>query len=235
MRVSQAILAVMPVALAAPSHQLEARDPQDVHITFQVSRLTSEAAIEVWNKDQTEILGQSCTSSINSGVFQDSPIAFTVDERGAGSVTVGAKTYKIHENVDISGGISCGRITSAAEFMIDCVVPLSGAVLLAPLSKRNLANCFPEGPVELAEVMRGFATQPTLGPDSAAPPALEMPSNGTEGLSDIEKRQGCSTTLKSTERVGDGNPHQNPLHIQLSVSAYLYLQLQVNKRQGLTP
>ncbi|KAK4196097.1 hypothetical protein QBC40DRAFT_258325 [Triangularia verruculosa] len=224
MRVSQAILAVVPMAMAAPSQQLDARDSQDVHVTFQASRLTSEAAIEVWNKDQTEILGQSCTGSIDSGIFQNTPIAFTTDKNGAGTVTVGPKTYKIHEDVDVSGGISCGRVTSPAEIMIKCMIPLSGglAARLEPLHKRDLANCFPKsGPVELAEVMRGLETAPTLDPDALAPATFEVPSNATndtEGLSDLERRQRvCEIVITDTVRVGDGNPHQNPLNIQVSI------------------
>jgi hypothetical protein len=224
MRVSQALLAVVPVAMAVPSQRLDARDSRDVQVTFQVSRLTSEAAIEVWNKDETEILGQSCTRSIDSGIFQNTPIAFKIDKNGAGTVTVGPKTYKIHEDVDVSGGISCGRITSPAEILVKCKIPLASglAARLEPLHKRDLANCFPEGgPVELTEVMRGLETAPTLASDALAPPASEVLSNDTnytEGLSDLERRQRvCELVITDTVPVGNGDPHQNPLNIQLSL------------------
>ncbi|KAK4039506.1 hypothetical protein C8A01DRAFT_36544 [Parachaetomium inaequale] len=212
--------------MAAPSQPLDAQGSQDVHVTFQVSRLTSEAAIEVWNKDQTEILGQSCTGSIDSGIFKNTPIAFTVDKNGAGTVTVGPTTYKIHEDVDVSGGISCGRVTSPAEIMVKCLIPLSSdlAARLEPLHKRDLASCFPKaGPVELAEVMRGLETAPTLAPDAfAPPPTVEVQNNSatndTEGLTDLEKRQRvCEIVITDTVPVGNGDPHQNPLNIQVSI------------------
>ncbi|KAM7199937.1 hypothetical protein V8F33_004111 [Rhypophila sp. PSN 637] len=221
MKLSHVILATVPVALAAPS-QLDARDTQDVQLTFQLSKLTQEAALEVWNKDETELLGQSCTNSIDSGAFKDTPIAFTVNERGAGEMAVGTTIYKTYGN-ESSNAVSCGRVTNSAEIIIKCQLTLPAPLALAPVRKRDLTNCFPNGAVELHRVMKRLTSEPTLPHVQLPPPTVETQTafNTTEleGTSDLEKRQRvCEITSKETYCIEDGNPHQNPKHIQVSVS-----------------
>ncbi|KAK4212798.1 hypothetical protein QBC37DRAFT_374737 [Rhypophila decipiens] len=211
MKLSHAILATVPVALAAPS-QLDARDTQNVQVTFQLSKLTQEAAVKVWNKDETKLLGQSCTNSIESGAFKQTPIVFTVNEGGIGEMAVGATKYKTYGNAS-SDGVSCGRITSSAEIMIKCRLTLPAALALAPLLKRDLASCFPTGPVELHGVMKRLASEPMPSHAQLPAPTVETAVNTT----DLDKRQRvCEISSQETYRIGDGNPHQNPKHIQVS-------------------
>ncbi|KAK3331342.1 hypothetical protein B0H66DRAFT_587557 [Apodospora peruviana] len=236
MRLHQALLALLPVVitLAAPSPALE-RQTRDVYIVHQVNRLTSDTAIEIWNQDGTEILGYSCSAELSSGAFQDSPITFDIDANrdGAGNLTIGAHTYAIHDDVNLSGGISCGRISSPGEIMIKCLVPLSGDLAsaeLAPLNKRDLASCFQKS-FDLLQVMSSLegGTEMTAASELQEFTAEHEVELGQDAI-DIEghnhtgtlaQRQGtrlCETSprIHFTERVGNGNPHQNPRHVQLS-------------------
>ncbi|KAK4451073.1 hypothetical protein QBC34DRAFT_437048 [Podospora aff. communis PSN243] len=221
MRLFLATLAMAPLGLAAPS-AVQSRDgtTQGAIVTFHANRGSAEAAIEVWNADQTVMLGQSCKATLDSGAFAAAPIAFVVDgDTGSGTVTIGAKTYTIHDNVAVSGGISCGRVTSEAEVMVKCNVPLPATLPLARMHKRDLADCFPVGGSgELEYVMRNLETEEEPIVDHDAPVTEPEPETLTATPTTLVPRQRvCEIVSLSTERVGNGNPHQNPKHIQLSI------------------
>ena len=144
MRVNELFLALVPVVLANPI--LRSEKTQDVHIGLELSKEASQAAVTVWNKDQSEAIANSCSESLASGPFDNHAIVFKVDENGSGNLTVGDESYSIGGGDD---AIECGRIASQTELVVNCIVSLPGSVELKPLGKRRLKTCFPDGPLRL--------------------------------------------------------------------------------------
>ncbi|EAQ92762.1 hypothetical protein CHGG_00997 [Chaetomium globosum CBS 148.51] len=204
--------ALLPVAFATPFLQRT----QTVNVVLRVNKVTSGAAIDVWNESKSEVLAQACSRSLTSGSFESSPILFTVDEYGAGTLSIGTQTYTIHDDPDVSGGIICGRIASPSELAISCDVSIPESLQLRGLSKRDIQDCFAGSPVELFEVMRGLEN-PANNTTWTSPPPFNAQNTTSLVVTDsaIDKRQGaCGVWSSRTVVIGDGNPHQNPLHIQ---------------------
>ncbi|GAB1310988.1 Ubiquitin 3 binding protein But2 C-terminal domain-containing protein [Madurella fahalii] len=213
-----AALALLSVGLATP---LLVPDPETetVNVVLQVNKVTSEAAINVWNLAKSQVLAHSCSLSLASGPFENTPLAFTVNEYGAGNLNVGPQTYTIHDDLEISGGIICGRIASPSEIIVSCDVPVPASLQLKSLNKLDHQDCFLRGPVELDRLVRGLESTPTN--DTAWPRNMSSPPKA--GTSDVtadaafNKRQApCGIWSSRTIRVGNGNQHQNPLNIQIS-------------------
>ncbi|KAH6650203.1 hypothetical protein F5144DRAFT_636699 [Chaetomium tenue] len=139
--------ALLPVAFATPFLQRA----QTVNVVLRVNKVTSDSAIDVWNESKSEVLAQACSRSLKSGSFESSPILFTVDEYGAGTLSIGTQTYTIHDDPDVSGGIICGRIASPSELAISCDVLIPESLQLRSLSKRDTQDCFAGSPVEAFE------------------------------------------------------------------------------------
>lgn len=185
------IVATTPVALASPlsGNGIMSRDSSEtkqvevVNIDLQVNKVTSESTIEVWNQDHTQMLTQSCSTSLTlkTGGLQQatksmvpSTIAFDVDHDGFGTLTFGNKTYTVSGNSEVSGGIECNSIVSDTETLISCTVPeVSPEVMLqldtiTTLAQRNKLpppNCFPtSGPLEITEVARVATNHQDGGP-----------------------------------------------------------------------
>jgi hypothetical protein len=140
-RLALALAAVLPAAFSTPLAQ-HTRDTQVVNIVLQVNKVTSEAAIDVWNNNNSEVLGHSCSLSLASGSFEGMPLGFMVNEYGAGNLSVGQQTYTIHDKPEIPGGFVCGRIASPVEVIVSCRVPISAPLQLKSLDKGGLQNCF---------------------------------------------------------------------------------------------
>ncbi|KAL2758859.1 hypothetical protein ACRALDRAFT_1069049 [Sodiomyces alcalophilus JCM 7366] len=222
MRLNEVFLAFTPVVLANPV--IRAQETQDVHITLELSKVASQAAITVWNSDQTEILAKSCSNSLSSGPFEQNPISFNVDDHGAGDLTVGTATYRIGGG-DGPNALDCGRISSETELAINCAVSVPRTAALPSLDRRSLRECFPDGPLEVAQAMDVFEGK--VVPE-ALPEAFDLPELNQTEIDEIVKREnlnakynvkrqaGCDLWVSDTRRVGNGNPHQNPWNIQLS-------------------
>ncbi|KAH7267919.1 hypothetical protein B0J15DRAFT_591766 [Fusarium solani] len=193
MRVNELFLALVPVVLANPI--LRSEKTQDVHIVLELSKEASQAAVTVWNKDQSEAIANSCSESLASGPFDNHAIVFKVDENGSGNLTVGDESYSIGGGDD---AIECGRIASETELVVNCIVSLPGSVTQA-------MDVF-EGKVE------------SESPPDVAPAELSQAEvDEIVKKNHRDKRQTpCGIWTSQTRRVGNGNPHQNPLNIQLS-------------------
>ena len=211
-----------PVAFAAAV--LPRQESQTIEIVLQVSKVhEGEAAIDVWDETKSKVLGQSCSQSLQSGLFEHDTIEFQVDSYGAGTFTVGSKAFTVSDD--------CSRVVSEDELVINCRVPFAApSGLAAPLSKRDLSECFPHGPIDLFSVMEGFekgAEDPSIISSPSNPdPTLAFPAepNGdsignTTIVGPLDKRQGsCGVWTSGTHRFNNGNPHQNPWNVQTSVS-----------------
>ncbi|KXX80396.1 hypothetical protein MMYC01_204597 [Madurella mycetomatis] len=212
-----ALALLLPVAFATPVLQPR-QEVQAVNVVLQVNKVTSEAAIDVWNREKSEVFAHSCSRSLASGPFENTPLVFTVNEYGAGNFSVGPQNYTIHDDLEISGGIICGRIASPGEIIVSCDVPVSASLQLKSLSKRDLQDCFPRGPVELNKLMRGLestSTNVTAWLENSLSPPTARTSGVTEDAA-FKRQAPCGTWSSRTVRVGNGDPHQNPLNIQIS-------------------
>lgn len=193
---------------------------------MQVNKVLSQASVVASSADRSEVYGQACSTKLESGMFAGHPISFDVDGDGRGTITIGAREYIVHENPEVSGGISCDALSSPSEVLLSC----TGAALprprrLRPLAQRDLAACFAE-PLSLEAALAGLDRGASAPPPfSAADQAFNMTQAEIDALVEADadavalarRQYGCAIWTPSTRRVGDGNPHQNPYHAQLSV------------------
>lgn len=217
------LVALMPLfsfSLAAPASIEALADKQELKIIYH----KADFNITVQVLSGGSLVGQSCSSSLSSGSFKKLPIVFDVDERGRGNLTVGGSTYLIHENVTYSGGIVCGRMFNRAEAAVSCTVAVPADLPLQPLSRLDIAECIPNGLNSLAKTIQ-LATSPPSGPMDAGhsrrqvgPPGWHDPDTTPQPHHDPP----CfdPSPPGTTQRDGDGDPHQNYHHLQLSVSDY---------------
>lgn len=213
-----ALLPLFSFVLAAPASNKALTDKQELKIVYH--KADSNITVQVLSNGS--LVGQSCSSSLSSGSFEKLPIVFDVDERGSGNVTVGDSTYMIHENATYSGGIVCGRMFNRAEAAVSCTVAVPADFPLQPLSKLDIAECIPNARNSLAKTIQ-LATSPLPDPMDAGhsrrsigPPGWHDPDTTPRPFKDPP----CSDPSPpgTTQRDGDGDPHQNYYHLQLSVS-----------------
>ncbi|KIM99297.1 hypothetical protein OIDMADRAFT_166920 [Oidiodendron maius Zn] len=193
--------------LAVPSVQ-KLQDGQEVKLTIQQIKLTSESDIAVTDPKTSQLLGHACSTTLNSGAFADLPISADLDHMGAGKITLGSKTYQVHEDPEISGGVTCSRVYSDAQTYTACTVILPESLDLAPVSKTD--GCFAKGASPVFENTIDLITTAQSTP-------LHPLENVTIANRGLEERQGaCGIWSSYTATVGNGNPHQNYYNTQLS-------------------
>ncbi|TLD20719.1 hypothetical protein PspLS_08440 [Pyricularia sp. CBS 133598] len=171
---------------------------------------------------------------------QPSIVAYNEDrnQNGYGNITMGEQIFKVLDDRKLSGGVICGGMYDDSETVVNCEITIPGLPELDPLNRWDLSNCISKRSVGsgslygLETVFDNFYHQKDLLPleQPLAPakgplPTLES-SPPSETNSSLAERQ-CQFTWRDTLRVGDGNPHQNPLHIQLSVTYHLLLYIPI--------
>jgi hypothetical protein len=201
------IASFAPVALSAPA----ANARQDVSINIQYIKATSETDISVTDKTTSEALGYACSSKLSTGAFADFSVSADINENGAGNLTIGPDTYIIHEDPKFSGGISCFRMYNLLETLVRCTTSIPASMAKASSSKIEVPNCFSE---HTPVLHRSAASQEN---QVAAPEPRDFSLKPE--TRPIDSRQLTCTWYEVTTLVGDGNPHQNFLDKQLSVSS----------------
>ncbi|TDZ74410.1 hypothetical protein CTRI78_v000745 [Colletotrichum trifolii] len=170
-----------------------------------------EPSITAYNNDRSEVVGHSCATSLALG---SSSIAFTVDQNGAGNITVNEEEFKVLDDPEISGGVACGRIHNDAETVVNCELTVPATANLLPPNRRNLPECKSVKRAATGEesgleaILDGFLRGPEYLPSEQP---LELSENSTA----VAPRQ-CGIQQRDAYLIGNGNPHQNPLNIQLS-------------------
>lgn len=104
-----------------------------------------ETDIAVTDKETSQVLGYACSNTLNLGAFANFPISADLDQNGAGKITVGPNTYLVHEDSEVSGGITCGRMYNDVETFMTCAVSVPASLQLTPLSKSDITSCFTSG------------------------------------------------------------------------------------------
>ncbi|RYP43800.1 hypothetical protein DL768_009661 [Monosporascus sp. mg162] len=206
--VAAAAVYSLPTGLAAPSLHTK-----QVTIRVQVDKTTSDTDLTVIDKETSQVLAKSCSNTLNSGVFAMLPISVELDDTGAGRLRIGSAKYNVHEDVAISGGISCGRMYDDAGIFLSCDATLPAFLELNPLDKRDEPTCFANNSLTLQSHEIAM-----MGGVASAPLALtNVSQTNAEALTALEKRQGaCGAWSATTWPVGNGDPHQNYWHQQLS-------------------
>jgi hypothetical protein len=216
------LLAFLPAVLGTPT--LNSRqDTKAVEIEVELVRDSSEVSITVIDQETSEVLGQSYSSTLNSGGFANFPITTNLDLYGGGDITIGPTVYKVHENPKFSGGITCARLYNNAGAFTTCNASIPVSLQVTALGERSLPGYFTNSAISnLKKAYKSIRTA-----NSSPEPAIAQLNETVQRANDsLHARQyTCSQWSSGTSRVGDGNPHQNYWHKQLSVSAHLLLRL----------
>lgn len=220
-----ALLAAMPSSLAAPAGNLNTRG---IQITLEKSLKTSETELSVIDQSGANTLASSCSDhldlpSLNTSVTAD------VNDNGSGTLKVGDAVYNIHENIDISGGISCNRMYSDEQVFVICDLPSgdsgpSSSLALLRRSGIPQADCFTTRKRSMPEA-RSLKSHAMVMINGQAVSTEPQPASSAISRNDVmtsrstEKRQGaCGLWSGTTEPVSNPDPHQNYYLKQLSVS-----------------
>lgn len=203
-------------ALTRPSPQTV-----PVQVVLLQDKDTSKVSVTALTADSSGILGRSCSKSLSTGLFNNHRILFDVDNKGAGNITIGTDSFPIHGGIDASRSIICNRIDSNVDSLVSCMfaIPSSSPLAATPTYYEDLAECFSDGGLGVASFLQLPAKKSSLSRRdtrdirrrSGPPPANIM----------VKRQDECTLWNYYTEKVGDGNPYQAPLHIQLSVSTDL--------------
>ncbi|KAK6218085.1 hypothetical protein QIS74_02517 [Colletotrichum tabaci] len=185
---------------------------QNIQVTLHFLKAEHmQPSMTAYNNDRSKVIGRSCSTSLALGT---SSIVFAVDRNGSGNITVNEREFRVIDDPELSGGIVCGRMHSDLETVVNCEVAVPASLDLAHLDRRSAPGCMwkrsagIEDGLGLEATLEGFYRRPGFLP-------LEQPLAPPDNLT-LTERQNCGVTKRDSYRVGDGNPHQNPLNIQLS-------------------
>lgn len=94
------LFTLVAAALAAPS-----TGEQAIVVGISSVKSSADVYMAVRDKATSELLATSDSTTLNTGGFS---ISADVDkDTGAGNLVIGGKTYAIHEDPAVSGGITC--------------------------------------------------------------------------------------------------------------------------------
>jgi hypothetical protein len=72
------VLALLTRAFAAPTSK------NDVEVIWTLDKSSSNVSLRAWTTDYSVLLGEACSSTLNTGNFNNSPLSFNVDDNGYG-------------------------------------------------------------------------------------------------------------------------------------------------------
>ena len=177
--------------------------PPIVVVSLFFDKTTKASSVIVTDKTKTEVYGHSCASTLALGSLN---IAYNVDQYGIGKLEFGPETYTVHSDATVSGGVECGVIYDDTELHVDCLAPWTADFQPAELPANATLPCFENH----------LSRRAAYGLDGGIPEPFVS--------SEIEARQAGSiggntcNPFPISKLVGNGNPHQNYRHTQLSVS-----------------
>lgn len=225
MALKTGLMVAMALGLAAFTG---AQDAGGIQIILEKDLRTSETELSVMSQSSTRTLLSSCSDHLNIPSLNTSVTA-DVDNNGSGTLKFGDVVYHIHENTEISGGITCNRMYSDEELVVICDLLSTDARSLASLSRlprRNTpqADCFNSRKRSMAYI-RSLKDHAMVMINGGA--GAEMSYSTRDIISDKDirvaksmgKRQGaCGVWTATTLPVPNPDPHQNYYLKQLGVS-----------------
>ncbi|KAF5662963.1 hypothetical protein FHETE_7708 [Fusarium heterosporum] len=161
----------------------------DVQLVWQHAKASGQTALSAY--DGSSLVAQSCSSFISDASHN---IDFSdVDENGFGNFTVGAEKYLVHSKAEYSGGPICTKKFGADATVVEC----SGINWKPSAEAKIEKECHAED--EANSALRSLTSIPSSMAKREANPLVPPCSN-----------------VRETVLVGDGDPHQNYFHKQLS-------------------
>ncbi|KAH7263798.1 hypothetical protein BKA59DRAFT_490108 [Fusarium tricinctum] len=161
-----------------------------VQVVWRLEKDTNASSLSVYDSKRS-LIAETCGSILHA---RDTIDFSDVNEAGFGNFTVGDASYLVHSKADWSGGPECSRVFNPGYALVQC-----SGVDWDPkdLVESDATKCF-EGSQTNGELQ-----------------SLQKRSEPQD--SELEARQfQCSSWITRTDLVGNGDPHQNYFHKQLS-------------------
>jgi hypothetical protein len=176
----------------------------EVFVTWRHEIPSGSTSLTIQSADKA-VVAETCGSLIGALDFSN------VDKQGAGYLTLGDKKFDILSQ-PTDGGPVCTRIYSGEIAVVEC----TGITLDIPVGAAKSADCFSHEHTKAA-----FLSLKSRSDDLANATAhVEGPNMPAFHSRILGERQTTCITNTDVSVVGDGNPHQNFLHKQISVSSY---------------
>jgi hypothetical protein len=172
----------------------------EVFVTWRHELSTGKTALEVQGTDKS-VLAESCSSKIGSLDFSN------VDEHGGGFFTVGDNKFAVTSKPE--NGPACHRIYNNDIAVVECT-GVDADVPTGMIASED--GCFSHEENKVA--FRSLRSRSEDVLNASLP--VEGPSMPAFHSRILGSRQSCISNTDTT-LVGDGNPHQNFLHKQISV------------------
>ncbi|KAG9255765.1 uncharacterized protein F5Z01DRAFT_699546 [Emericellopsis atlantica] len=166
----------------------------DVSVLWSHDKVSGTKSLRV-SDTSNQLIAQSCSDTIEGPMSID----FSgVDENGFGNVTVGTDSYLAHSKVEYSGGIVCSKVYNEESAVVEC---------------HDIDWDPPADPVVEADCHENAEVDDL---------ASHVSARSASPASHLEERdpQIVCTSSSSTELIGDGNPHQNYRHQQISENIF---------------
>jgi hypothetical protein len=170
---------------------------------------STSLTIHPYNGDDT-ILAKSCGNTLES-------LTFRVDDNGQGTFTVGSNTFDIRS--ESQDGVSCTRIFDNRIATVEC---FNVTMEIPETATVSADDCFKDDDAKLSFHALKTRNVKIVRESSIAP--TEDDSHGTTPANPfrLHARQFICTKSNDVRLVGDGNPHQNQYHRQMSVSKHCH-------------
>ncbi|OBT50139.1 hypothetical protein VE04_09639, partial [Pseudogymnoascus sp. 24MN13] len=203
---------IVPVVLGAPHLSSLPRDLKEASLLIKFDKTSLEQEVVVVDMDKT----------LDSGAFADFPISTDLNSNGAGNITLNGQSYMVHEHADFSEGITCTRMYSDADSFVRCLIKVPNSLQAKPLSAENSKDCFTRGTLDMETTSNVFAARLAGSKEyDLSETSLSMsehpPKANVRGTSGANGPPDCSWH-SDVVLIGNGDPHQNYLHTQLSPS-----------------
>jgi hypothetical protein len=192
----------------------------EVSVTWRHEPSTNSTSLTVHSADK-EVLAEKCGSSIESLDFSQ------VNEKGAGFFTVGKNKFRVQNQPQ--GSLVCNRIYNSDMAVAECTgIDLDLSTLRGAAKS---ADCFVHDHVKdsfrrlksrSVDILTAtpHVEQPNITADVESPTAQGWRPTMPSFLSRITGRQTSCFQVPVALVVDGGNPHQNFLNKQVTVSWY---------------
>ncbi|KAJ4127885.1 hypothetical protein NW768_008165 [Fusarium equiseti] len=169
----------------------------DIQVVWRLEKETNASSLSAVS-DKGTVIAETCGSIIHakhSIDFSD------VDGSGTGNFSIGDASFMVHSKPEWSGGPVCSRVFNPQYTLVQC----SGVDWDSKdVARSKNKDCFSSGSAD--RELQSLQSRSQIH---------EMHSRGV-GLK--ERQYQCSGWSTKVELVGDGNPHQNYHHKQISES-----------------
>lgn len=124
-------------------------------------------SIIAYNNDRTEVIGYSCWMSLTLGAAS---IAFNVDQRASGNITVNERESLIIDNSELSEGVVCDNMYNDLETVVKCEVAVLVPSDLAAIDRGSFPGCMSktstvsDEALDLEATLEGFYRRSTFLP-----------------------------------------------------------------------